>query len=264
VALKHGKPVAFAAFSPDGQHVVTAGADNAARVWRASDGGAAAGPFQQAMPVLFAGFSRDGKRLVTCGGEVGKGRGEIHVWDLSGDKSARPLSLSLSMAIHQAYLTPDGKHVVGVGGRRLARLWELSTGKEVATVTGVHVDAEGIVSPDGSRALKLDGPSARVYNAATGLPVSPLLAHAEPVIQAGVSADGRRLTTRAKSGAGRAWDLAPDERPVEDLMRLTESLSGQTLDGKSGGFQPAAMTNLRQAWPKIRARYPQDFRPSPP
>ena len=373
------------------------------------------------MPLVHASFSRDGKRLVTCGGEAAKG-GTVHVWDLSGGKSAR--HFDTPVLIRTALLTADGKYVVGVGGKRVARLWDPATGKELGSVSGVRMLAEETTQHDATRVLKLDGAAAqvfdvatgqsvappllhggevyfaafspdgraivtaardrvarvwdaatgqaltpplrhgqmvararfsadgrllmttaedktvriwelaprepfqplappadttattlspdgrwravvdqegavrvsdavtgyhgaplrlvafsgdgrrlatvaedhtaRVWDVATGLAVSPLLAQSEPIARATLSADGRRLTVHGKSGAARLWDLTPDERPVEDLVLLTELLSGQALDRKTGGIEPAATLNLRTNWLALRARYPQDFRMSLP
>jgi hypothetical protein len=51
---------------------------------------------------------------------------------------------------------------------------------------------------------------------------------------------------------------------VDDLVRLTHLLSGQVLDGQSGGLEPVEASRLRDAWAGLRARYPQEFTPSAP
>jgi WD40 repeat protein len=207
VALRQGKPVTFAAFSPDGGRVVTVGADRTAHVWRAATGASVIGPLRHGTPLLFAGFSRDGQRLVTCGGEGGEG-GEVHVWELSGAKAGRSVSFNTGMVSHAAFLTPDGKHVLGVGGRRIARLWQLPSGKPLGSVTGVRLDGEGSVSPDVGRVLKLDGPSARVCDITTGQPAGPPLLHGGEVIFAAFSPDGRSVVTGARDRTARVWDAA--------------------------------------------------------
>jgi WD40 repeat protein len=103
----------------------------------------------------------------------------------------------------------------------------------------------------------------RLWDALSGSPVSPKLVAGGPIASASLSADGRRLTVRSRNGDGRVWDLTPDERPAADLVYLTELLAGQSLDGKSGTFEPVAATNLRNTWLEIRDRYPHEFRPSP-
>jgi hypothetical protein len=84
------------------------------------------------------------------------------------------------------------------------------------------------------------------------------------VAGAWLAPDGSRLVVRGRGGAGSVWDLSADARPVDDLVRLTHLLSGQVLDGQSGGLEPVEASRLRDAWPGLRARYPQEFTPSAP
>jgi WD40 repeat protein len=62
----HSGAVRSAAFSPDGQRVVTASLDHTARVWNAATGEVIAKLEGHSYPVFSAAFSPDGQRVVTA------------------------------------------------------------------------------------------------------------------------------------------------------------------------------------------------------
>jgi WD40 repeat protein/tRNA A-37 threonylcarbamoyl transferase component Bud32/tetratricopeptide (TPR) repeat protein len=75
-------------------------------------------------------------------------------------------------------------------------------------------------SPDGSRVVTTDG-TARVWDAATGQPVSPPLEHRGPVKHvehAAFSPDGRRVVTASFDRTARVWDAATGQ-PVTPPLK---------------------------------------------
>ena len=64
--MKHEEGVISAAFSPDGQRVVTASWDKTARLWDAATGKAIGLPMQHERGLTSAAFSPDGQRVVTA------------------------------------------------------------------------------------------------------------------------------------------------------------------------------------------------------
>jgi len=108
--------------------------------------------------------------------------------------------------------------------------------------------------------LAEDG-SVRVWDVQSGQPLTPLLTYDKPVAWIGLAADGRRLAVRCHDGQDSVYieDLTPDQRPADDLVRLTQLLGGHVVDAQSGGFTPIAPAQLRSTWPRLRAMYPHDF-----
>jgi len=145
-------------------------------------------PFRQNTPLLYAGFSRDGKRLVTCGGDPATKKGEVHVWDLVGGRVPKTPSKGVgrhysftTAVVRAAFLTADGNHVIGVGGKRVARLWDLASGKEVATLPG-SVRSRMARCPRtelGSETGRIGG---ALYELATSQAVTPPLLHGGEVL----------------------------------------------------------------------------------
>jgi WD40 repeat protein/serine/threonine protein kinase/tetratricopeptide (TPR) repeat protein len=256
--LKHQGEVAKAAFSPDGRCVVTASSDNTARVWEAATGQPLSPPLKH-QGAVFAGvvhhaeFSPDGCRVVTASAD-----GTARVWEAA---TGQPLSAPM---IHQrdvqhAAFSPDGRCVVTASHDQTTRVWEAATGEPLSP----PLKHQGSViyaafSPDGRCVVTASyDQTARVWEAATGQPLSPPLKHKGRVACAAFSPVGRRVVTASVEGAW-VWDLAPDERPKEDLLRLVQVLAGRRLD-PTGAFAPLTAQEFRATWQVLKAKYPQDF-----
>ena len=74
-------------------------------------------------------------------------------------------------------------------------------------------------SADGTRVVTASGDkTARVWDAATGTPVTRPLQHQDPVVSAAFSPDGTRVVTASWDKTARVWDAAtgtPVTRPLE-------------------------------------------------
>ena len=97
--------VTSAALSPDGTRVVTASADNTARVWDARTGQPVGAPLQHVGAVSAAAFSADGTRVVTASDD-----NTARVWDA---RTGQPVGAPLQHA--------ECRHVGGVQRGRDAR-----------------------------------------------------------------------------------------------------------------------------------------------
>src|SRR5262249_41120624 len=120
-SLRHSQ-VNFAAFSPDGRQLVTAGgrpgSDNKARVWDAGTGKLLA-TLDHRSWVSHAAFSTDGGRVLTvCFDRT------VRVWDTAG----KPLTprLQHGSLIWHADFAADGRQAVVACLDGLVRTWELT------------------------------------------------------------------------------------------------------------------------------------------
>src|SRR5262249_41030245 len=105
---------------------------------------------------------------------------------------------------------------------------------------------------------------ARVWDAATGEPVTPVLRHdggrgdsadGSPAV---FSADGRQVLTSVR-GVVRAWDVDDEGRPAEDSLLLAGVLSGRQID-ETGGYVSVDTATIRAAREALRERgRPQDL-----
>lgn len=117
------------AFSADGKLVATAGADMTLHVWDAATGAEVRtlrGPTDWVTAVA---FPPDGERLLAVG--VDK---VARLFDLpKNDVAAR---VGHAMATKAVAVRKDGKLIVSGSDDKTVKLWELASGKEIATLTG--------------------------------------------------------------------------------------------------------------------------------
>jgi WD40 repeat protein len=107
-------------------------------------------------------------------------------------------------------------------------------------------------SPDGRRLITAsEDRTARVWDRATGEPLTPPLKHPRAVLRAYFSPDGNQAITVAEDGIVRSWSVRPDERPVATLVLLAQVLAGKRVDEKYGVL-PLDGNELRSAWTELR------------
>ena len=99
---------------------------------------------------------------------------------------------------------------------------------------------------------------ARLWDTATGEPLSPPLRHPGSLRFAQIVANDSQVLTRSARGETRVWNLPRGERQEADLTLIAQLLSGQQRDS-FGTMIPQTREALRQKWEYLRSNYPAEF-----
>ncbi len=262
VASEHslsGGDVISAAFSPDGQRIVTASEDKTARVWNASTGAPIAPSVQHAGNVWSVAFSPDGRRIVTASEDK-----TARVWD-AGTGQPIPPPLHHDGVVWTAAFSPDGRFVLTASEDKTAQIWDAQTGQRV-TPPLPHGGKVwwAAFSPDGQLAgTASEDHTARLWDARTGKPLSEPLRHDEEVVHLAFSPDGHRLVTASgesignwplefknRKGEARVWDVKTG-KPLTPPMRHKSSVFHATFSPDGRYVATASKDQTARVWNAI-------------
>ena len=222
-ALRHDLPVLGAAFSPDGQGVLTLEGVStnptcAARLWDAASGELRGGPFtlphQAAAEWWHAEFSRDGRWFVTS-----QANRIIQIGNTANSTLREPV-LRHDFPVLFATFSPDSRLLLTVGGevngnKGEVRLWNTES---LELVRRMSFDAPlwcAAFSPDGGQYATGSGTGrVRVWDTASGEPLSPPLRHEQRVQHLQFSPDGVRLVTTSMDRTARVWEVGEEANPL--------------------------------------------------
>src|SRR5207249_1654197 len=122
----HSGAIESAAFSRDGQRIVTASRDKTAKVWEASSGKELLTLRGHSGWVMEAAFSQDGRRIAT--GSLDK---TAKVWAAANCRELLTFR-GHSAPIHCLPFSPDGQRIVTGSYDQTARVWQAAPPKQVA------------------------------------------------------------------------------------------------------------------------------------
>lgn len=250
--LQHDGIVQSAMFSFDGEYVVTASLDHTARVWSAATGELVYPPLEHADAVMTAMFNRNGTRVVTASTD-----GTAGIWNAR--TGALEHRLEHKGPVLSAAFSADGARVVTASQDRTAQIWDTETGEHVAMkglttdkerplelhhrdgVTGASFDASG------AYVVTTSDNGARVWDAATGAPVTPWLEHRGRLNSAVFAPGGGRLLTASADGTARMWETATG-RMLLPVLEHTESVASAVFSADGTRIVTASADRTAQIW----------------
>jgi WD40 repeat protein len=225
-------------FSPDGARIVTASADNTARVWDATTGEQMAVLTGHEGPVTKATFSPNGRRIVTAGADK-----TVRIWDAVAGNEVSILEGDDGKATDVRF-TSDGLRVVTMSfdrntstwtkSKKIDHVWDVASGRSIVVVETLAIfgpDEPIVFSPDEQRIVTVAGDkTVRVLDATNGREIAILRGHEGRIGSARFSADGSRIVTTSEDETARIWDT----RSGAEIAVL----KGHTAAVKSASFSP--------------------------
>jgi WD40 repeat protein/serine/threonine protein kinase len=226
--------VTTAAFSADGQRIVTGSSDRRLKIWIATTGqGEFQLPAEHAKGITSACFSPiDGNVLASTSSD-----GTARIWDLAARRVLHVLEHQRDGAtiqpVRQAVFTPDGKSLLTVCDDAVLRYWDVSTGKQTAII---KLDAAGYclaLSVDGRRLIVgLGDGRAMIYDARSQRRLVNYQGHTAAIHSVALSPDGRRALTGSQDRSAKLWDTDVKDRPAAGNHGSSIVESDAQVEGK--------------------------------
>jgi WD40 repeat protein/serine/threonine protein kinase len=217
--------VASAAFSTDGQRVVTGSWDNSAKIWNLD-----ANRVELKLEGEHTGyvnavaFSPTGDMVLTASDDH-----TARLWDAKSGKVLRTFTGHTDRVRH-AVFSADGRHVLTASTDATARLWSTATAELVREFKGHEMGLlAAAISSDGKIVLtgSEDG-TAKLWDAATGRELRTLAGHTARVTCVALSPDTSRVLTGSQDHSIKLWDA----RTGKELL----TLKGHTQEVTSVSF----------------------------
>jgi WD40 repeat protein len=217
-----------AAFSGDGQQLVTASEDGATRIWdvRNPRSPQPLATLHADPPVSSARFSPDGRFVVTAG-EAG-----AQIW--RADSSRSDPVASFGKNANMASFSPNGKLVSSAADDGL-HLWSVRTRRHVGELSGRAGQrrfAAAAFSRDGRRIVAAAGSEVTVWSVPGGRRLTTIAHPQEKVWDVSFRPGGDEVVTADARGVARVWRL-PSGRLQYELSGHTDTL--QTAAVSSDG-----------------------------
>jgi len=238
-----------AAFTHQGDFIVTGDADGSARIWDASSGEKIKELTGHIPKVNYVAFDKSGNRVVIAGND-----GTADVYDVSilfaidekgkrivnpGNKTSEALHPLFAITghlseVYSATFSSDGKYIVTASGDRTAQIWDAATGQPLRTLSGHHGRVLFAAFNPSNRLIvtaSTDG-TAKVWDWETGGLLATLEGHTHEVRSVTFNSDGTQMATIDVEGTAIIWDMKPEERTKDKITELLAKVPYEYRDGQ--------------------------------
>jgi WD40 repeat protein/serine/threonine protein kinase len=215
----HSARVYSAAYSPDGQRIVTGSSHGTAKVWEAASGLELLTLTGHIDWILSVAFSPDGQHIATASVDQ-----TAKVWDVT--RGTNLFTLNGHVIVTSVAFSPDGRRIVTGNNDGTAKVWDAASGLELVTLKGHNESIWPVAfSPDGQRIVtgNIDN-TANVWDSANGTNLLTLRGHNDRVLGVAFSPDGRRIVTGSDDGTAKVWEAASGQ----ELLTLKGHSAGVT------------------------------------
>jgi uncharacterized caspase-like protein/uncharacterized protein with WD repeat len=217
------------AFSHDGKHLASGGADRLIRIWDVAAGQVLETFDGHRSEVAALAFSPDGQQLASAGG------GDLKIWDWQGGKTLVTHDVRGELFQSVAW-SPDGKQIVTGDNSHKVTLWDAKALSVVKNFEGHRALIRSVAfSSDGKKlATGSYDKLVKLWDVQTGQVLRTFGAHSDAVETLAFSPDSRTLATAGRDKSIRLWNVEAG-RPGPVLQAHTDRVMGVafTPDGKT-------------------------------
>jgi WD40 repeat protein len=145
----HSLDIRGLVFSPDGKTLATGSLDGSVKVWDLANGREIAGVNGGGRRVYGLAFAPDGRTLALgLGSSTADVKGEVVLWNPADAR--QPFRVLGPASFAAVAFSPDGRTLAAAGGDRVVKLWDVESGREIATLVGHEGTIASLAfSPDG-------------------------------------------------------------------------------------------------------------------
>jgi WD40 repeat protein len=205
-------------FSADGRHLLAAGRDGVARLWRV-DGGKLQALHElrgHRGAITAAAFSPDGRRIVTAGDDH-----TARIWNVASGKPENKL-VGHRKPLTSVAFSHDGRRLVTTAKDLDARLWDVATGRPLHVLRGHYGSVnDAAFTADDRWVVTAGGGGAKVFDAITGQALYLRSTHDRLPLKAATSPTGWRIAIGGQDGRVETFDC----RLCGDLQQLLSDAS---------------------------------------
>ena len=258
----HRAPINCVDVSPDGRTVATAGEDGQCMVSDTETGVLVFPAIHAEDEIVSVQFSHDGKRIVTASHDR-----TARQWDARSGASLGP-ALRTDGEVAYAQFSPNDKMVLTADRSGAARIWSTATGAPLGEPMRHNTALRHArFSPDGSRVVTEDHTGLRLWESATGEPLT-LLQQQPTLIGIGFfsqgmqvlfSPDGQSVLHGTASADFIRWDFPTPPTPSPRwLPELLEAMAGLSVS-ESDALMPEPMNRWLEMSKQLRTIAGDDF-----
>jgi hypothetical protein len=208
-------------------------------------------------PVIESRISKDAAWVVTASPD-----GTVRIFDIiSGTQVGH--DMKHDSAIARARLEPEGVMLTTQTNKGDIREWNVATGRHIpgpSSIPRLPAPVEHtLLSKYGHHVLTVRGKQSRVWNTATGAPLTACLCEDGEATHARIAEDGQRFLVVESGRTVRLWRLPESHQDqarwttlrASDLILFVQVLTGQRVD-EHGSLQPVPPEEVRRGWLRWR------------